>query len=67
MKLMAILANDVEGVFVCHPLPQGQTMNTLYYKSFMQYQLRRAVRKKCPEQIVNAIIQSENAIAHSVL
>jgi len=67
MKLMAILANDVEGVFVCHALPQGQTMNALYYKSFMQYQLHSAVRKKCPEQAVNAITQSENAIAHSAL
>jgi hypothetical protein len=30
----------------------------------MQYQLHSAVRKKCPEQVVNATIQSENAIAH---
>jgi len=50
---------------VCHPIPQGQTMNALYYKSFMQYQLHSAVRKKCPEQAVNAIIQIENAVAHS--
>jgi hypothetical protein len=31
------------------------------------YQLHTAVRKKCPEQAVNAIIQSESAIAHSAL
>jgi len=52
---------------VCHPIPQGQTMTALYYKSFMQYQLHSAVRKKCPEQAVNSIIQIENAVAHSAL
>jgi len=67
MKLMAIVAYDVKVVFLCHPIPQGQTMNALYYKSFMQYQLRSAVRKKCPEQALNAIIQSENAVAHPAL
>jgi hypothetical protein len=67
MKLTAFLAYDVKGVFVCHPIPQGETMNALSYKSFMQCQLHTAVRKKCPEQVVNAIIQSENAIAHSAL
>ena len=67
MKLMAILAYDVDGVFVCHPIPQRQNRNAFYYKSFMQYQLDSAVTKKCPEQTVNVIIQSENALAHSAL
>ena len=49
------------------PFLKGQTANALYYKSFMQYQLHSAVGKKCPEQAVIAIIQSENAIAHSAL
>jgi hypothetical protein len=40
-------------------------MNALYYKSFMQYQLHTAVRKKCPEQVANVIIQCQNATAHS--
>jgi hypothetical protein len=35
MKIMAILAYDVKGVFVRHPIPQGETMNAPYYKSFM--------------------------------
>jgi hypothetical protein len=61
--MMAILAYDVKGVFVRCPICLGQTMNALYYKSFMQCQLHSAVRKKCLEQVVNAIIQSENAIA----
>jgi deoxycytidylate deaminase len=37
-------------------------MDALYYKSFMQCQLHSAERKKCLEQVVNAIIQSENGI-----
>jgi hypothetical protein len=60
--MMAILAYDVKGVFMCCPIPLGQSMDALYYKSFMQCQLHSAARKKCLEQVVNAIIQSENAI-----
>jgi hypothetical protein len=62
---MAILAYYVIGVCACHPIPQGETANALYYMSFMRYQLHSAVGKKCPEQAVIAIVQSENAIAHS--
>jgi len=67
MKLMAIVAYDVKGVFVCRPIPWGQTMDALCRKSFMQYQLHSAVRKMCPERAVNAIMQSENAVAHPAL
>jgi len=67
MKLMAIVTYDVKGVFVCRTIPQGQTMNAFCYKSLMQYQLHSGVRKMCPEQAVNAIIQSKNAVAHPAL
>lgn len=64
-KLMIILAYDSQGVLVCHPVREGRTVNAQYYKSFLQYHLRRAVREKRPELLDNAIILHDNATSHT--
>jgi histone-lysine N-methyltransferase SETMAR len=62
---MIILAYDSQGVLVCHPVREGRTVNAQYYKSFLQYRLRRAVREKRPELLDNAIILHDNATSHT--
>ena len=61
-KLAIILAYDITN-FVCHPVPQGKTVNAQYYKSFLQFQLRCLLRKKRPELFENSVILSDNATA----
>ena len=46
VKLMLILAYDVQGVILCHFVPHGETVNAQYY---LQNHLRRAVRRKRPQ------------------
>jgi hypothetical protein len=43
---MLILVHDVPCVLMCHPVPQGQTMNAQYQKSFLQYHLYHLVQEK---------------------
>ena len=55
IKLMLILAYDVQGVILCHFVPHGKTVNAQYYAAYLQNHLRRAVRCKLL-QLQNVII-----------
>ena len=48
VKLIVILACDVQGVILCHFVPHGETVNAQYYAAYLQNHLRRAVRRKWP-------------------
>jgi Transposase. len=50
VKLMVIVAYDISVVIVCPFVPHGRTMAADYYRSFLQRQLRHAVREKSSEQ-----------------
>ena len=43
VKLMVILAYDVQGVILCKFVPHGETVNAQYYAAYLQNHLRRAV------------------------
>jgi hypothetical protein len=45
MKLMIIWVYQVQGVFVCNSVPQGQTVNALYHISFLRYQHGRQLSR----------------------
>jgi hypothetical protein len=47
---------------VCHPVPQGQTVNT---KSFLQYHICCTIREKYPELVKNVTIRHDNATGYS--
>ena len=49
VKLMVILAYDVQGVILCHFVPYGETVNAQYYAAYLQNHLRSAVRRKRPQ------------------
>ena len=66
VKLMVILACDVQGVILCHYVPHGETVNAKYYAAYLQNHLRRAVRRKRP-QLQNAIIFLDNATPHKAI
>ena len=55
VKLMVILAYDVQGVSLYHILPHSETVNAQYYAAYLQNHLRRAVRRKRPK-LQNVII-----------
>ena len=61
VKLMIILAYDVQGVILCHFVPHRQTVNAANYHAYLQNNLRRAIRNKRPELLDNAIILHDNA------
>ena len=63
VKLMVILAYDVQGVILCHFVPHGKTVNAQYYALYLQNHLRRAVRRKRP-QFQNVIILHDNILLH---
>ena len=46
VKLMVILAYDLQGVIFCHFVPHGETVNAQYYAAYLQNHLHRAVRRK---------------------
>ena len=48
VKLMVMLAYDVQGVILCHFVPQGETVNAQYYAAYLQNHLSRTVRHKGP-------------------
>ena len=49
VKIMVILAYDVEGVILCHFVPHDETVNAQYYAVYLQNHLRRAVTCKRPQ------------------
>ena len=63
VKLMVILACDVQGVILCHFVPHGETVNAQYYAAYLQNHLFCTVRHKRP-QLQNVIILHDNATPH---
>ena len=66
LKLMVILAYDVQEVILCHFLPHDETVNAQYYAAYLQNHLHHAVRCKRP-QLQNVIILHDNATPHKVI
>ena len=66
VKLMVILAYDVQGVVLYHFVPHGETVNAQYHAAYMQNQLCPAVRRKRP-QLQNVIILHDNATPHKAI
>ena len=46
VKLMVILAYDVQGVILCHFMPHGESVNAQYYAVYLQNHLRHVVRSE---------------------
>ena len=63
-KVMIILAYDSQGILECHPVHEVRTVNAAYYRSFLQYNLRCTLRRKCPASLNNAVILHDNATSH---
>ena len=66
IKLMVILAYDVQGVILCHFVPHGETVNAQYSATYLQNHLRRSVRRKRP-QFQNVISLHDNATPHKAI
>ena len=66
VKLIVILAYDVQGVILCNFLPHGETVNAQYYAAYLQNHLGRAVRRK-RSQLQNVIILHDNTTAHKAI
>ena len=63
-KVMIILAYDSQGILECYLVREGRTVSAAYYRSFLQYNLRLTLRRKCPALLNNAIILHDNATSH---
>ena len=66
VKLMVILAYDVQGVILCHFVTRGETVNAQYYTAYLQNHLHRAVTRK-RLQLQNVIILHDNATPHKAI
>ena len=66
VKLMVILAYNVQGLILCHFVPHGETNNVQYYAGYQQNHLRRAVRHKRPH-LQNMIILHDNVTPHKAI
>ena len=63
---MVILVYDCDGVILTHTVPRQQTVNAQYYCSFLEHNLRPALRKKRRHLLQNpAIILQDNARPHA--
>lgn len=65
VKVMLIVAYDMDGIILVHSVPPKQTVNAQYYRGFLQNNLRAAIRKKRPQQLNDVIILHDNASSHS--
>ncbi|VVC46534.1 Transposase, type 1 [Cinara cedri] len=67
-KAMLIVFFDINGIVMNEWVPEGQTVNKIYYLSVLAT-LRERVRKKRPELWKNNswILHQDNAPAHNVL
>jgi histone-lysine N-methyltransferase SETMAR len=65
IKVMLIVAYDMEGILLVHSVPPKQTVNGAYYRRFLQNHLRAAIRKKRPQRLDDVIILHDNASSHS--
>ncbi|KAJ4441771.1 hypothetical protein ANN_11629 [Periplaneta americana] len=65
VKVMFIVAYDIDGVILHHAVPPRQTANADYYCRFLQHHLRPALRRKRRHLVVqNPIILHDNARSH---
>ena len=63
--MLMIFAYDIRGVLTSHKVETGQTVNGMYYKSYMQKVLQPTIRRKCPELLAaGPIILHYNAAPH---
>ena len=66
VKVMVILVYDCDGVILTHTVPRQQTINAQYCCSFLENNLRPALRKKRPHFLQNPpIILPDNARPHA--
>ncbi|KAJ4434037.1 hypothetical protein ANN_16356 [Periplaneta americana] len=66
VKVMFIVAYDIDGVILHHTVPPSQTVNADYYCRFLQHHLRPALRRKQRHLVVqNPIILHDNARRHT--
>ena len=66
VKLMVILAYDVQEVILCNFVPHDESVNAQYYAAYLQNHLCRAVKRKWP-QLQNMIILHDNATPHKAI
>ncbi|KAJ4450854.1 hypothetical protein ANN_02285 [Periplaneta americana] len=66
VKVIFIVAFDIDGVILHHAVPPRQTENADYYCRFLQHHLRRALRRKRLHVVVqNPMILHDNARSHT--
>ena len=66
VKVMFIVACDIDGIILLHAVPPRQTINAAYYCTFLQRYFRPAVRRKRRHLVVqNPIILHDNARTHT--
>ncbi|KAJ4435811.1 hypothetical protein ANN_18430 [Periplaneta americana] len=66
VKMMFIVAYDIDGVILHHAVPPRQTVNADYYCRFLQHHLRPALRRKRRHLgVQNPIILHDNAKSHT--
>ncbi|KAJ4445749.1 hypothetical protein ANN_12434 [Periplaneta americana] len=66
VKVMFIVAYDIDGVILHHTVPPRQTVNADYYCRFLQHHLRPALRSKRRHLgVQNPIILHDNARSHT--
>ncbi|PNF23534.1 hypothetical protein B7P43_G05594, partial [Cryptotermes secundus] len=66
VRVMVILVYDCDGVILTHNVPRQQTVNAQYYCSFLEHNLRPALRKKRRNFLQNPpIILQDNARPHA--
>ena len=67
-KAMMIVFYDIKGIIYINWVPQGQTVNQVYYKDVLTT-LRERVRRRRPEMWKNGswILHQDNAPAHNAL
>ena len=53
VKVMVIVAYDCDGVILTHAVPQRQNVNAQYFRHFLEYNLRPALRRKRPHFLAN--------------
>lgn len=65
-KMMLIVCYDYFGMVLVHRVPEGQTVNQEYYRSFIIYHLRPALLKKRPQTLAaGPLLLHDNASPHT--
>ena len=65
-KVMFIVAYGIDGVILHHAVPPRQTINAVYYCTFLQHHLHPTLRRKRRHlMVLNPIILHDNVRSHS--